>query len=67
MAWYRFTVRTSKVGSDCSDDIEIPDEELEGLDEKAKTKLLDEYLSDFVGNTCDQWYEEIDGEDEEAQ
>lgn len=40
---------------------------IHSADEKAKTKLLDEYLSDFVGNTCDQWYEEIDGEDEEAQ
>jgi len=33
--------------------IEIPDEELEGLSEEDREKLLDEYLNDWMWNHID--------------
>jgi hypothetical protein len=64
MAKYTFYCSTGFVGSLTEEVIEIPDEELEGLSDKEKEKLLLDYWWDFMANNCDfGWYET--DEDEE--
>lgn len=64
MAKYRFVVRTNKVGSECEDVIDIPDQELEGTEEY-RNGVLNGYLMDHVSNQTDQFFEKVeDGDDE---
>jgi hypothetical protein len=60
MAKFKFVVRTHYVGSDIEEIIEIPDEELEGLTEFERNKIIDEYYEDWKNEQLEQYWEEIE-------
>jgi hypothetical protein len=65
MAKFKFYVNTGYVGSDREEVIEIPDEELEGLTEQQKEKMMEEEFWNFMSNNCDYgWYEMEEDEEE---
>lgn len=58
MAKFVFYVSTNVVGSKQEEVVEIPDEELEGLNEEERNKVVEEYYKDWLGNYSDiGWYE----------
>ncbi|MEK5358839.1 DUF7167 family protein [Paenibacillus sp. FSL L8-0709] len=60
MAKFRMYVQTNKVGSTTEDIVEVDDEDLEGLDENERAKLLDEMWQEWIWNgNIDGGYEEI--------
>lgn len=50
MAKFIAYVHTNRVGSTCEDDFEIPDEELEGLNEAERESLISDYARDAIAN-----------------
>lgn len=43
-----------------TEEVEIPDEDLEGLDEKGREKVFTEYLDEHVSNNVDAWWEVVE-------
>lgn len=60
MAKFKFVVGTHYVGSDVEEIVEIPDEELEGLTETEKNKIIDEYYETWKNEQLEQYWEEIE-------
>lgn len=60
MAKFKFVVRTHYVGSDVEEIVEIPDEELEGLDEFERNKIIGEYYETWKNEQLEQYWEEIE-------
>jgi hypothetical protein len=58
-------VGTHYVGSEVEDEIEIPDEELEGKNEQEQDDLIDEYAREWMFNNIDWGWEIADGSDDE--
>jgi hypothetical protein len=54
MAKFVAYVETNKIGSRCLSEFEIPDEDLEGLDELAREKVLEEWAHNalFASGLC---------------
>jgi hypothetical protein len=42
-----------------TEEFEIPDKELEGLDAEARDRLIYSYLEDALYQYIDMWYEEV--------
>jgi hypothetical protein len=53
MAKFKFHVSTNKVGSETEEVVEIPDEELEGMDDKEKEDMLEEVFEEWVWENID--------------
>jgi hypothetical protein len=53
-------VATYKVGSKCSDTIEIPEEELEGMDEKQRAQHIEDSARDAIWNMADWGWREVE-------
>ena len=45
--------------ADRKDEIEIPNDELEGLDEHEREELFNTYLQEWADNYIETWYEEV--------
>ena len=51
-------------GAEQYDDVEIPDEELEGMTEDEKEDYIyEEYVIPFANEYLETWYEEIEDEE----
>ena len=59
MAKFKFSVSTGYVGSKIEEIIEIEDEELAGLSESKKEKLIDEYFEEWLADNIYTGIEEI--------
>lgn len=59
MAKFKFHVSTRHVGSTVSDDFEIPDGDLEGLDPESMeyADVVEEYATDLLWNNIDWGWE----------
>ena len=56
-------VETGKVGSRCEDEIDVPDEDLEGLTGLARDRVIEEYAIEVKNEICQWgWYPAEDGE-----
>lgn len=53
-------ISTNKFGSECSDTIEIPDEDIEGLDEDGRNKIFEEYARDVIWNMAEWGFREVE-------
>ena len=53
MAQVKLTLGIGFAGANHEDTIEIPDEELEGLNEDEKNAVLDDYWKDWSANDID--------------
>lgn len=60
MAKFKFVVGTCHVGSDTVEIVEIPDEELEGLDEFERNKIINEYYEAWKNEQLEQYWEEVE-------
>ena len=58
---FRVTVRTNKVGSEIEDEVEIDDEDLEGLDEADRAKAIEEACRETAFSWVDWAWEPIEG------
>ncbi len=57
MAKFMFYASTGYVGSKREEEVEIPDDELEGLTEKEQEKVVQEYYDEWVGNNVElSWW-----------
>jgi hypothetical protein len=45
--------------ADCEDTLDIPDEELEGLNEAEKEELFNTYLQEWADNYIETWWKEV--------
>ena len=45
--------------ADQEGEIEIPDEELEGLSDEEEEELINPYLQEWADNYIETWYEEV--------
>jgi hypothetical protein len=52
-------------GSRSTCEFEVADDELAGLSEEQREKVITEASQAFYGNVVDLWWEAIDGEDAE--
>lgn len=58
MAKFMFCVSTNLVGSEIEEVYEIPDDELEGLTEDEKKRVVQEHYDDWLGNHAEfSWWE----------
>jgi len=48
------------VGCDKSDEIEIPDDELDGLSEEERSKVIDSHFTEWVFENTDCYWEEVE-------
>ena len=48
------------VGCDKSDEIEIPDDELDGLSEEERRKVIDSHFTAWVFENTDCYWEEVE-------
>lgn len=48
-------VSTNKVGSDCHDELEIDDEDLEGLTDEEKEREIDSKVFDYIYEMMIDW------------
>ena len=56
MAKFGIHVATNKVGSECTEEVEVEDEELAGMTDEEKLDYVSkEYLEDAVWNMLDTW------------
>ena len=61
MAKYKFYVSTGYVGSMREEEIEIPDEELEGLsEEEIEEYIYENYYKDWLQNNTDMGFYRVD-------
>ena len=60
MAKFKFVVETHYVGSDVVEIVEIPDDELEGLDEFERYRVICEYYEVWKNEQLEQYWEEIE-------
>lgn len=61
MAKFKFVVGTRYVDSDIVEIVEIPDEELEGLNELERNRIIDEYYDAWKNEQLEeQYWEEIE-------
>lgn len=62
MAKFKFHVGTGYVGSEVEMEYKIPDEELEGLDEMERIKVISEHFEDWVWSAIDDssYWKELD-------
>lgn len=52
------------VGAEHYDDVEIPDEELEGMTEDEKEDYIyEEYVIPFANEYLEMWYEEVEDDE----
>ena len=56
MAKFKFVVETRYVGSDIVEIVEIPDEELEGLNELERNRIIDEYYDAWKNEQLEEQY-----------
>jgi hypothetical protein len=59
----KLSVDTGLVGCTQTSVVEVPDEQLEGLAEAERAKVLDGYATDFAHDILDIWWEETKEED----
>jgi len=48
------------VGCDKADEIEIPDDELDGLSEEERSKVIDSHFTEWVFENTDCYWEEVE-------
>lgn len=60
MAKYRFIIHSPYVGADVVEEVEIPDENLEGLPDKDKESYLDEATHEWMLETVQYSWEEVE-------
>lgn len=64
---YEFGVSTNKIGSECSEIIDLVDdwgyeeEKLDALGDEAFALLMDSFIDEFIANSVDMWAKPIDG------
>jgi hypothetical protein len=56
----KLKINTGYAGANHEDEIEIPDEELEGLAEHEKSNYFDECLQDFINNNIEAYWEIVE-------
>lgn len=56
---FKFAVSTGYVGCERSETVEIPDEELEGLDEEARDKVINDYYDEWLWENISTHWSEI--------
>lgn len=61
----RLFVDTGFAGATHEDEIEIPRDEWEQMDEEVRNDFLTEQLDGLVWNSINTWYEVVDDEDDE--
>jgi hypothetical protein len=61
----RFNVGVGYVNCDKTEVITIPDEDVEGLDERGVERLLDQELEDWIWNYVESWWEIVEEDDED--
>lgn len=54
-------VMTTKVGSESTTIVDVPDEDLEGLDEQGRREMIDSYAYPAVLNLLDWGWREEEG------
>jgi hypothetical protein len=54
----RVWIHTNKVGSKCDDEIEIDDEDVEGLDAIQRDRLYETIFDDWRAGICEWGWEE---------
>ena len=59
----RVYVHTNKVGSKCEDTIEVPDDEIKGMDEKELNEYLESMARDVINNWMDWGWRIIEESD----
>jgi hypothetical protein len=52
-------IATDKVGSKCERTVEVPDEELEGLDEQQRQEHFEEYAREEIWNMAEWGWKEM--------
>lgn len=62
MPKYRFTLHMGIVGAAREDEYEIDAEDLEGLSEEERNKILNEHWQEWAWNYLDGGWEEVEGE-----
>lgn len=60
MAKFKFSVSTGYVGSKIEDIVEIPNDELDGLSEVEKEKVIDGYYDEWLQDRVYASWEEVE-------
>lgn len=55
----KFTIYSPFVGADITETFEIDDEELAGMNEEERNKYIDDYCRDWMMQTIEYGWEEI--------
>lgn len=64
---YEFGVSTNKLGSECSEIVDLVDDwgydekELDAMKDRALELLINELVDEFVANNADSWAKSLDG------
>ncbi len=59
MAEFTAWIATDKVGSECRQPFEVPDEELEGLAEQERYRIIRDYAREAAFDMCEWGYDDI--------
>lgn len=59
MAEFTAWIETNVPGSECRRIFEVPDEEIEGLDEAAQHEVIRSYAQDVAFEMCDWGYDDV--------
>lgn len=60
MAKYNFIIFSPYVGADVVEEIEIPDEELDGLNSEEKEKYLNDSVHDWMLHTVEYGWRKVE-------
>ncbi len=60
MAKFMFGVATNIYKSDVEEEFEIPDEDLEDLNESARKAVIREYFSDWMWDQIETWQQPVE-------
>jgi hypothetical protein len=58
----KLVVGTDTMESECEEIVDVPDENLAGLNQDGREKLFGEYLKAHIGHHVDAWWEVVEEE-----
>ena len=58
MAKFKFTVKTNIAGSAVEEEYEVPDDDLEGLNENEREQMIAQHYAEWVAENTDGGWEE---------
>lgn len=60
MAKFNFYLATGHIGAEWEEEIEIPDEDLKGLEGVDREKEVEEWYQEWVDGHLEKWWTEIE-------